>query len=722
MRRLAILLLSAFPLTAQTIDGIVQNAAGVPLGGMSVAATLLPVADAEDVTATTISDHEGRFHFAQLKPGKYGISASSAKGVCGGATTVDVTAASAQTATIVAEGACRTIMGRATGSSGAHVIAGRFHNDSADIYAVPVRDGRYSLTVPAGGTVVVQAIAPRFMSVETPVNAPGDVNLVLEQRFTAAPPAVRQWIARKAIAMKTVEAGNGFADMEPLRAVVGDARIVALGEATHGTREFFQFKHRMLEFLVAKMGFNIFAIEASEPDAIAIDEYVVNGTGDPATALRNLGFWTWNTEEVLGMIRWMRKWNEDPSHATKVRFYGFDMQSPSAAKKRLRKWLAANQPDAIPLLDKESLDELAARVDAYAPHDAAWQTARHFVELMQQAVPLETDRSARDRAMARNIEWILGQESPKSRMVVWAHNGHISAEPLAFSPGGTMGVHLRKRFGHEMLVVGFAFDHGSFRAIDTAKKALTEHTAAPLDEGSFDHVLATSGPPLFVLDLRAATGDARRWLDSALPMRSIGAVYNDAAPKSFVSHIHPLRSFDAIFFVNETTSAKQAKVVMAKPAPAAVNLSLDAGLTGWNLSGASVEAGYTVSAKTEGCVSGGCAAVARPAGTGGEGFGSFAQRIDATPYRGKKVRLQAKMKSTLAGAASTARIWLRVDRPEGMGFFDNMDNRAPHSLSDWTTLEITGDVAPDAVAIAFGMLMVGDGTALIDEVTLDVVP
>jgi erythromycin esterase len=737
----------ALRLLAQTrsVDGVVKNASGTPVGGMAVALTLLPIDDAEDVTATTITDAGGRFHVAELRPGRYGVAASSEVS-CGGATTIDVTTESSRNAVVLAAAQCRTVSGLVTGGiAGAHVIAGHFHDDTTDVYSAAVRDGRYKLTLPMGGTVVVQAIAPRFKSVETAVIGSGDAspNLVLERLFAKMPPEARRWIAAKAIPLTTVEAGNGFSDLAPLRRVVGDARIVALGEATHGTREFFQFKHRMLEYLVANMGFNVFAIEASAPDALAIDDYVLTGNGDPTTALRNLGFWTWNTEEVLAMIRWMRKWNEDPSHSRKVRFYGFDMQNPAAAQRLLRKWLTVNLADAIPLLDRTALlaatgpkrltaDQqkdvtqavaaIAARLDAYSPHDAAWQSARHLADLLSQAIPPGggMDSSARDRAMAQNIEWIAGHEAPDSRIVVWAHNGHVSAEHLAFAPGGTMGVQLRKMFGREMLIVGFAFDHGSFRAVDQ-KKGLIEQKAAPLDESSFDHALASSGPRVFVIDLRPARGTTRRWLDSPLPMRSIGAVYDEATPKSYVSRIHPLRSFDAIFFVNETTAARQVRIPMAKPAASAVNLSLDDGLAGWILSKPSIDAGFVVSAKTEGCFRGGCAEVSRTAERGSDGFGSFAQRIDATPFRGKKIRLRAKIKSSLAGAESSARIWLRVDRPDGIGFFDNMGNRAPHSLPEWTDLEITGDVASDAEAVAFGMLMQGGGVAWIDSVTLEVV-
>ena len=108
---------------------------------------------------------------------------------------------------------------------------------------------------------------------------------------------------------------------------------MALREATHGTREFFQLKHRMLEFLVAEMGFTVFGIEAMMPEAFAINDYVLTGKGDPERALAGLYFWMWNTEEVLDMIKWMRQYNADPRHVKKVKFYGIDMQhTPSAVR------------------------------------------------------------------------------------------------------------------------------------------------------------------------------------------------------------------------------------------------------------------------------------------------------------------------------------------------------------------------------------------------------
>jgi erythromycin esterase-like protein len=138
-----------------------------------------------------------------------------------------------------------------------------------------------------------------------------------------------EWIRSHAVPLKTPEAGNGFDDMRPLRAMIGDARIVSLGEATHGSREFFQLKHRMLEFMASEMGFSIFSIEANLPEAYRLNDYVLEGKGDPAQLLRGMYFWTWDTEEVLEMIRWMREFNK--SGKGRVQFTGFDMQTPTVA-------------------------------------------------------------------------------------------------------------------------------------------------------------------------------------------------------------------------------------------------------------------------------------------------------------------------------------------------------------------------------------------------------
>src|SRR5438105_2039976 len=123
--------------------------------------------------------------------------------------------------------------------------------------------------------------------------------------------------------LSTVEAGRGFEDLAPLRELIGDARVVGLSEAAHGTREFFQLKHRLFEYLVTEFGFNIFMLEASFSESWPISRYVLTGEGDAGHSLASLRLWAWDCEEVLEPIEWMRRWNGE--HERKVFFYGCDV-------------------------------------------------------------------------------------------------------------------------------------------------------------------------------------------------------------------------------------------------------------------------------------------------------------------------------------------------------------------------------------------------------------
>src|ERR1035441_5187694 len=161
---------------------------------------------------------------------------------------------------------------------------------------------------------------------------------------------VTEWVRGNAIRLTTTEAGHGFQDMEPLKKVVGKARIVSLGEATHGSREFFQLKHRMLEFLATEMGFTIFSIEANMPEAYRLNNYVLNGVGDPKQLLKGMYFWTWNTQEVLDMILWMRQFNL--SGQGRLQFTGFDMQIGTVAAANVRSFVTQADPGYLDTLSR----------------------------------------------------------------------------------------------------------------------------------------------------------------------------------------------------------------------------------------------------------------------------------------------------------------------------------------------------------------------------------
>jgi erythromycin esterase-like protein len=146
----------------------------------------------------------------------------------------------------------------------------------------------------------------------------------------AAPPTADQppieWLRRSARPFVTCEPGGTDRDLVPLRGIVGDARIVALGEVSSGTHEFFQMKHRIVEYLAAHMGFTLFAIEANMPEAYRVNEYILTGRGDSKALVAGISQWG-NTREFLDVIEWMREFNR--SGRGRLQFIGFDMQSPT---------------------------------------------------------------------------------------------------------------------------------------------------------------------------------------------------------------------------------------------------------------------------------------------------------------------------------------------------------------------------------------------------------
>ena len=404
-----------------------------------------------------------------------------------------------------------------------------------------------------------------------------------------APKEVLEWFRSAAIPLQTTEVGHGFEDMRPLREVIGNARIVAMGEATHGTREFFQLKHRFLEFLVSEMGFSVFGIEANWPESLALNRYVLTGEGDPVQGLDGLHFWTCNSQEVLDMVRWMRRYNQNPAHTRKVEFFGFDLQFAAEAVRNVLAFLGRTDPDAAlefaramqPLATPgvAALDEFRALSDdrrrqvgtaaaefvrrfdrnkeryVARSSDAEWRLARQNAVIAHQAATL-ADSAERDRLMAENVNWILQQEPPGAKMMLWAHNGHVrtSESPEGWVP---MGMHLRRMFGDAMVAIGFAFNQGEFRASEVGTGKLRNFAARPAPVDTLDGALTSTGLPLFVVDLRRApkTGPVAEWLMQEHGSRNIGSTYSAELERNYQLPIRIAGSFDLLLFVERTSAA-----------------------------------------------------------------------------------------------------------------------------------------------------------------------
>jgi erythromycin esterase len=268
-------------------------------------------------------------------------------------------------------------------------------------------------------------------------------------------PEVSVWLRDNAIPIDTTDPNSDFEDLMPLKELIGNARIVALGEATHGTHEFPEMKHRMLRFLVEELGFDTFAIEASWAETNLINNYVQTGQGDPAKLLDQYFGWTGNTQEVLDMVLWMRAHNVNRGDAPLVSFYGFDTQFYEMAMEDVLAYLEQVDPDRVAeairlyycfspdrtrlYVGSSTESKAACRANLQAVYDQlneaeseyearsspeafarALQSARVVLQVEHQVSLGEHDYLVRDQYMAENVTWLLDQAGPHGKIVLSA--------------------------------------------------------------------------------------------------------------------------------------------------------------------------------------------------------------------------------------------------------------------------------------------------------------
>jgi erythromycin esterase len=424
----------------------------------------------------------------------------------------------------------------------------------------------------------------------------------------AQTPPEAAWLQKNTIPLLSTRAETGFADLEPLDALVGSARMIGLGEATHGTREFFTTKHRLLEYLVQKHGFGVFAIEANWASSFAINQYVLGGAGNARDLLRQYAkiMWAWRTEEVLELIEWMRRYNQTAQQ--KIVFSGFDMQEPVPAVDDLTSWLGQVAPKEATRVEdllgciRFSLGNFisVARYSAGGERGAStcagnintvrqilqnrrqtfkigdYQTNLQRVRVLEQASTYYRARfvrqdlleavTVRDAFMAENAAWL--ERTTKQKVVLWAHNGHVTFNPQMHFGWTPMGAHLRQMYGSSYRTWGFAFFEGSFYAqlLDTSDPARTiaaamlglaanpsvQRVPSP-PQGSFEVLFRSAGMAAFVLDLRQPLP---AWLAQKRRLQIIGQnlpPFREPEPDWYSYDAVLQNDFDALIYIDKTS-------------------------------------------------------------------------------------------------------------------------------------------------------------------------
>jgi len=399
------------------------------------------------------------------------------------------------------------------------------------------------------------------------------------------------WLRGAAQPFGSDSAGAGEVDLAPFGAVVGDARIVSLGEATHGSAEFVRMKHRLIAYL-APRGLRVVALEVGMAEARRVNEYVLTGRGDPSLLLL-IGFPV-STPEVLDLVKWLRAWNA--SGRGPIEFWGFDMQSPGLAMDSVRSFVARTEPGYLPSLDSAyavvgrtvrdlSRMDLRQRLEpgkAVRPwQDAAAGVLAHiesrrgtylavrdslevawalqYARLVLQGAQVRrgsfpAQMVARDSLMAENVEWILAHHPLASRTVLWAHDNHVSRAR------GWMGGFLARAHPTDMRVFALALGAGGYVAV--RYPGLKVFSAPPPPKGTFESAFRASALPRFILDVRPARRvPAAAWLAQRHGFRAAGA----APLQTLGLALSPL--YDGIIYFDRVTPARQLPRPQAGGAP-----------------------------------------------------------------------------------------------------------------------------------------------------------
>ena len=402
-------------------------------------------------------------------------------------------------------------------------------------------------------------------------------------------------------------------DYDPLMNLIGDARFVLLGEASHGTHEFYQARAEITKRLITEKGFVAVAVEADWPDAYRVNRYVRGLNDDPTARDALAGFkrfpiWMWRNTDVLDFIEWLRAHNTGlPPDARKTGFYGLDLYSLHASIEAVISYLEKVDPEAAKRaryryscfehfgedtqaygyaagfnLSKSCEDEVVAQLIELQQHTAdyakrdGWVAEDEFFYAEQNA-RLAKDAeeyyrtmfsgrvsswNLRDRHMTETLDALvahLDREGGGTKVVVWAHNSHVG-DARATSMGSegelNIGQLVRERHGRETVLVGFSTYTGTVTAASDWGAPLERKRVHPALPGSYEALFHQVGLSNFLLpspnDSQAANALRGPRLE-----RAIGVIYLPRTER--VSHYFHARlpeQFDAVLHFDETRAVE----------------------------------------------------------------------------------------------------------------------------------------------------------------------
>jgi len=393
---------------------------------------------------------------------------------------------------------------------------------------------------------------------------------------------------------------------------IGNARLVLLGEASHGTHEFYQERARLTERLVVEKGFHAVAVEADWPDAYRVNRFVRDRSEDRDADTALAGFkrfptWMWRNTDVLDFVRWLRVHNDGLQRgAFKVGFYGLDLYSLYASIDQVLKYLESVDPEAAQVARQRyrCFDDFGSSVEEYARRAVLGTVAsceaavvEQLVDLLQQAGRLARGggdeeeewfqavqnarvvRNAeeyyrtmyrgnveswnlRDQHMAETLEELLrhlDHRVGRSKIVVWEHNSHLGdarATELGQRGEWNVGQLIRQRYANEAFLVGMTTYTGTVTAASEWGGPAERKRVRRALPGSYESLFHRIGIPRFELDLRSL-GEAAGALREPRLERAIGVLYLPATERGshYFNAILPWQ-FDSVIHLDVTRAVE----------------------------------------------------------------------------------------------------------------------------------------------------------------------
>jgi len=398
------------------------------------------------------------------------------------------------------------------------------------------------------------------------------------------------------------------ADFDALLRLAGNSRFVLIGEASHGTHEFYRVRAQITKRLIVEQGFQAVAVEADWPDAYRVNQFV-KFEGDDEDATDALGgfqrfpAWMWRNADVLDFVGWLRNYNEH-RHAKRAGFYGLDLYSMHTSMRAVLDFLDKVDSDAARRardryacfdsfgqdtqaygyaasfgLRKSCEDEAVsqwmemrqrasdlARRDGRVARDAfffAEQNARLVKNAEQYYRSMFHERvsswNLRDQHMAETLEALAHHLGPHARIVVWAHNSHLGdARATEMSHRGelNLGQLVRERYGSDATLVGFTTHSGTVTAASGWDSPAERKHVRPAVAGSYEAIFHGTGIPSFFLRLGRREEATSALRDPRLE-RAIGVIYLPQSERaSHYFHAQLPDQFDAILHYDETRAVE----------------------------------------------------------------------------------------------------------------------------------------------------------------------